>query len=248
MKIIICEDNNTHRQFLYSQIMNYAAFHEPSIEIALCVSNPEEVLTYTANHQADCYFLDIELDSSLNGMELATEIRKRDPLASIIFVTTHADKLKLTFTYKLAALDFIVKDEPEKLSKQVVSALKAAFIKYKQMGNTDESIFFQIKIGERIKNILLDDIYFFETAPQIHKIELHGKNGYYEFYGKLKDLEKLDDRFFRCHKSFIINLQHVTEVNNKQRTVTMTDGSMCHISFRAMGELHRRIKTKSYVC
>lgn len=242
VKVIICEDNNRQRQFLHSQITNYATFHEPSIEIVLSASDPEEVLTYTTKHRADCYFLDIELNNELDGLDLATEIRKRDPLASIIFVTTYADKLKLTFTYKVAALDFIVKDEPKKLSKQVIAALKAAFAKYKQLGSTTEDHIFQIKIGERIKNILLEDIYFFETATQIHKVELHEKHGYYEFYSKLKELENLDDRFYRCHKSFIINLQHVQEINIKKRTVKMPDNSIIPVSYRAMGELQKKIQ------
>lgn len=241
MRIILCEDDDLQRNFLHKTITNYALFHEPSIEIVLSASQPDEVLSYLEQRQADCYFLDIELNHPLNGMDVAVEIRKRDPLATIIFITTHADRLKLTFTYKLAALDFIVKDTPEQISKQVIEVLQVAFNKYKQLGEFDQSEMLQIKIGERIKNIKIHDIYFIETSSSPHKLELHEKNGYYEFYGKLKEFEELAKSLYRCHKSFLINLQHVKELNAKERTVTMANGAVCSISFRLFRELQRRL-------
>ncbi|EGQ26269.1 LytTR family DNA-binding domain-containing protein [Mammaliicoccus sciuri] len=242
MRVIICEDNPVQKEFIYKEIMNYASFHEPSIEVVLCTSTPDDVLTYLDHYQADCYFLDIELDHQLDGMDLAVTIRKRDPLATIIFITTHADRLKLTFTYKLAALDFIVKDTPNQIAAQVKEALESAFEKYTQLGEVDSSEVIQIKIGERIKNIRLQDIYYFETSAIPHKITVYEKNGYYEFYGRLKDFEEVSSSFYRCHKSLLINLQHVNELDKKKRTVTMTNGAICDISFRASGELQRRIR------
>ncbi|RAZ67295.1 LytR/AlgR family response regulator transcription factor [Planococcus maitriensis] len=241
MKVIICEDEQNQRHFLQTTIMNYAAFYETSIEIVLSASQPEEVVTYLSNHRADCYFLDIEFGTTMNGIDLASHIRQQDPLATIIFITTHADKLKLTFTYKLAALDFIIKDVPGELTEQVRNALKAAFAKYRQLGQTDATKYFQVHIGERIKNIKLDDIYYLETSPQPHKIELHEKNGYYEFYGKMKDFEKLGEDFFRCHKSYIVNLRHVKDINKKERTLTIANDAVCPVSFRMMRELQIRI-------
>lgn len=241
MRVILCEDDDLQRQFLHKTITTYSLFHEPSIEIVLSASQPDEVLSYLEQGQADCYFLDIELNHPLNGMDVAVEIRKRDPLSTIIFITTHADRLKLTFTYKLAALDFIVKDTPDQISAQVIEVLQVAFNKYKQLGEFDQSSMMQIKIGERIKNIKIQDIYYIETSPNPHKLALHEKNGYYEFYGRLIDFEGIGESFYRCHKSFLINLQHVKELNNKERTATMTNGAICSSSFRLFRELQRKL-------
>ncbi|WP_153732825.1 LytR/AlgR family response regulator transcription factor [Sporosarcina obsidiansis] len=241
MRVVICEDNLVQKEFIYKEIMNYASFHEPSIEVVLCTSTPDEVVTYLDHYQADCYFLDIELDHQLDGMELAVEIRRRDPVAHIIFITTHADRLKLTFTYKLAALDFIVKDTPEQIASQVIEVLQVAFEKYTQLGEANSSEVIQIKIGERIKNIHLQDIYYLETSTVPHKITLYEKNGFYEFYGRLKDFEAISTSFYRCHKSFLINLRHVREVDKKKRIVMMPNGAKCDISFRAFRELQSRL-------
>lgn len=173
-------------------------------------------------------------------MDLASKIREHDPFADIIFFSMHADKLKLTFKYKLAALDFIVKEHVQ-LSEQVIEALQASFLKYQQLGNKDGTKFIQIKIGERIQNIPYDEIYYFETSHQEHKIILHAVNGLYEFYGKLKEFENIDKRFFRCHKSFLINLQYVQNINKEQRKITMTNNKVCCVSFRKMKDLQAKI-------
>lgn len=241
MKVIVCEDNLIQRNFICKEIRNYASFHETSIELVLCTSTPDEVLAYLNTNQADCYFLDIELDHQLDGMDLAMKIRRKDPLANIIFITSHADRLKLTFTYKLAALDFIVKDTPDQVAFQIKDVLQAAFRKYIQLAEAVPTEVIQIKIGERIKNIAIQDIYYFETSVIPHKLMLYEKNGFYEFYGRLKDFESLNTTLYRCHKSFLINLQHVKELDKKKRTVTMLNGAICIISFRAFRELQSRL-------
>lgn len=80
--------------------------NHPSVEIVLVVSNAEEVLNFLEQNNADCYFLVIELGSGSNGIQLASEIKKKDPLASIILITDYSETLKLTFKYKIAALDY----------------------------------------------------------------------------------------------------------------------------------------------
>lgn len=175
-------------------------------------------------------------------MELAGIIRERDPLANIIFISMHADRLKLTFKYKLAALDFIVKEEGHaQIEVQINEALQVAFNKYKQLGNNDEVRFIQIEVGNRIVNISYEDIYYFETAAQTHKIVLHKVNGYYEFYGRLKEYANIDERFFLCHKSFIVNTHHIKYIDKEKREITMANGAICLASSRKMRELQARV-------
>ncbi|MBB4825456.1 two-component system response regulator AgrA [Sporosarcina luteola] len=245
MKVVICEDDQLQREQLLKEIQAYASFHEPSIEVVLCTGSPDEVLAYSQLQQADCYLLDIELNHQLDGMDIAMDLRKNDPLTSIIFITTHADRLKLTFSYKLAALDFIVKDTPKRISIQLREALQAAFATYKQIGQSEQLPMIQIEIGERIKNIKVQDIYYLETSSLPHKLSLYDRNGFYEFYGKLRDFEQLDGLLFRCHKSFLINLRHVREVNKKERTVLMANGATCDVSFRLIRELQKRLSLQT---
>lgn len=243
MKVVICEDDALHLEMIHSAIINYAMFERPSIEVVLWTQNPTDVLAYMKEYKADCYFLDIEFEQELTGIDLAKEIREKDPLANIIFVTTHAEQLKLTFTYKLAALDYIVKVQGQAFQEQLIHALEAAFIKYEKIGIIENVPMFQVKMGERIKNISFDDIYFFITAPQAHKIELHCKQGNFEFYGKVKELpSQLDERFYRCHQSCIVNVQHIEELDQRNRTVIIVNREECPVSYRAMKQLKRKME------
>lgn len=67
-----------------------------------------DAATERGYHQV--FFLDIEIKGEeKKGLEVAQAIRKKDPNASIIFVSTHSEFLPVTFRYKVAALDFIDK-------------------------------------------------------------------------------------------------------------------------------------------
>lgn len=232
MKIVICEDDARQRKFLQSTIVQSTLFQYDDVEIVLIASNPSEVFAYLQENRVDCFLLDIELQHEINGLELADTIRRNDPLATIIFITTYADKLKLTFTYKVAALDFLVKNEPN-LAEKLVETLHIAYQKYQTIHSQQVDKTFQVRIGEHIKIIPFEDIYYFATSPNAHKIELREKYGVYEFFSNLKDIEmQLDERFFRCHRGYIVNLQQIQTIDTTYRTITMKNGSMCHFSFR----------------
>ncbi|AHN24005.1 response regulator transcription factor [Lysinibacillus sphaericus] len=234
MRVIICEDDISQRQFILNEIVQYANFHLPGTEVVLCASSGAEVLSYINQYPADCYFLDIDLEGIMCGLELASLIREKDSLANIIFVTMFADKLRLTFKYKIAAMDYIVKDpDKEIFQENLTLALNTAYQRYVSIGQQSDRVnMLQIKVGENIKNIKYANIYYLETATVAHKLRLHTKDGTYEFYGKLKDYEKLDSRFRRCHNSYLINIDYMIEFSPKERMLTMSNGHKCLVSFR----------------
>lgn len=243
MKVILCEDNKQLLQKLTTYIQNYAMIEENSIEVVLQCSNPMELLSYIQSNKADCYFLDIDLGSEINGMDLAKQIRQVDPIASIIFVTTHSEMLHLTFAYRVEALDFIIKDDFSELKPNVINALKTAYDKYEKIGNHVSTRYYQIKIGEFVKNIDLQHLLYFKAADTAHKINLYTLHGQFEFYQSLNEIENSDDSFFRCHKSYIINLKNIKEVNLKTKNILMKNGVQCPLSFRKIKVLKEHLKS-----
>ena len=64
---------------------------------------------------------------------------------------------------------------------------------------------------------------------------LHYDNKVIEFYGKMKELERtLDNRFCRCHTSFIINKEKIKEINIKNRIAYLVNNKKCLISTRGI--------------
>lgn len=202
------------------------------VDVILATSNPDEVLSYIEHQRADCFFIDIDLKHSTNGMDLATRIRQEDPICSIVFVTTHSEMSFLTFIYKIAALDFIIKDDFDMLKSRLLSTLQEAYSRYQKIGEQTTVKKLQIKVLGQTRNIDYQDIYFFEASPNLHKIILHLANEQIEFYGRLKSYEELSDEFYRCHKSFIVNKTHIETIDTKTRLITMTNGGVCFASNR----------------
>lgn len=232
MKVIICEDNLVQLENIETIIKNYAMMEGNGIEVVLSTTNPEEVVQFLKYSKADCYFLDIDLNHELTGITLGSKIRENDPIASLIYITTHAEMTYLTFIYKLAALDFIIKDDADILKEKVLSTLKEAYRRYLKVGEQAEVQKLQIKMTGRTYNIDFDDVYFFEASTSAHKIVLHLENEHIEFYGRLKNYEHLHQDLYRCHKSFIVNKTKISRVDSKERIIHLNNGEICYASAR----------------
>ena len=94
---------------------------------------------------------------------------------------------------------------------------------------------FSVKVNEKVFTIDYDDILFFETSSNVNKISLHCKNRQMEFLGKMKEVEKeVDGRFYRCHRSFLVNKDNMREIDFQNRVIYMANGDQCLLSFRMM--------------
>ncbi len=114
--IYICEDNEKQLLAIKQKIENYVAMEQLDMQITVASQKPEDIVQQ-ARHSKNCglYFLDIDLkNSEMNGFLMAQEIREIEPRCFIVFVTSHIELCAYTFRYKVEALDFIMKDEPEK--------------------------------------------------------------------------------------------------------------------------------------
>ena len=243
MRVLLCEDNENQLFQMAKYIEDYAMVEDNGIEIVLKATDPYEVLAFIDSTEVDCFFLDIDLGSDITGMDLAKKIRNKNPFSSIIFVTTHSDMLQMTFTYHVEALDFIIKDEMKALKMNVIKALAKAYEKYCVIGEKDHTRYYQLKIGEFVKNIPLNDILFFQAASTSHKIVIHTSQGRFEFYHTLKQIEQEETSFFRCHQSYVVNMDNIVEMNRKERKVMMRNGESCPVSFRRFKALEEKNQT-----
>ena len=66
------------------------------------------------------------------------------------------------------------------------------------------------------KKLFLDDIYYFEIKGRI--VDAHGPEGIFTYYGRMGELEnRLQEKgFFRCHKSYLVNLKYVDGYNRQE--------------------------------
>lgn len=241
LPVYICDDDENQLQHFKKLVSNTIMIEDMDASIVCTTSSPYQLLSYLTEHKTpSLYFLDINLNTSMDGFSLAREIRKYDPRGFIVFVTVHSELSYLSFKYKVEAMDYIIKGSKELSSRMRECILKALEL-YTLPTNTIQKAI-ALKIDGRIISMKLPDIYCIETSTEAHKIRIYKRNGYTELFYSLKKIEKLlDDSFFQCHKSCIINLSHVKEVNIKNCLVTLENGKVCPVATRIVKTLALRL-------
>lgn len=104
--------------------------------------------------------LDIQLSTDINGIKLGSEIRKHDPVGNIIFVTSHSELTYLTFVYKVAAMDFIFKDDPAELRTRIIDCLETAHTRLQLLSRDNSVETIELKRGSNSVYVQYDDIMF----------------------------------------------------------------------------------------
>ena len=244
LNVFICEDNTIERNKFKKIIKDIIMIENLDMDVSLSTGNPEDILSYLDNNSVSgLYFLDIDLKNKINGLKLAEKIREYDPRGFIVFVTTHAEMSYLTFIYKVEAMDYIIKDNYPNIRKRIHECILNANKKFSSKV-TDLQKNLTLKLEDKIISIEFDNILFIETSQTIHKIILHAKDRNIEFYSKMKDIEeKLDNRFYRCHRSYLINKDNIKEINKNERIVYMTNDEECLISTRLLKGLLRELES-----
>ncbi len=235
LSIVICEDNETQRKEITKCIEDIIMIENLDMKIALSTESPKDIIEYLKKNEiSGLYFLDVDLNSDVNGIKLAEVIREYDPRGFIVFVTTHAEMSYLTFIYKVEAMDYIIKDKPEAVKERIHECILNAHKKYSSKA-TEMQKNFTIKAQDKIISIEYNKILFFETSNIIHKVLLHAVDRQIEFYAKMKDIEeKLDERFYRCHRSFLVNKDNIKEIDKNNRVLYMTNGQECLVATRLL--------------
>ena len=228
MNIFICEDNKEQRKNLEKTIKKILIKRNISGRIKLSTNSAYEVLDYiNESEEEGVYFLDIDIGQDINGIELASKINEIDKNAIIIMITSYQNMSHLIFKYHIRAVDYIVKGDVVSVYKRVEECL--TFID-KNLKNHIDNEYITIENNQCLEKVKYSDIIFFETTKK-RTIALHTHNSHIEFRGTLKEIEdKLDKRFSRCHRSFIVNKDKVIRLDKKQRILFMEDGSKCFVS------------------
>ncbi|WCG34484.1 LytR/AlgR family response regulator transcription factor [Companilactobacillus farciminis] len=241
--VFVCEDDTKQREEIVKYIENYLLIENLDMKLRLATDNPHKITDYLQENKVDrsLYFFDIDLDSDINGLELAAQIRKKNLNCEIVFITVHTEMVFLTFKYQLEALDFILKDSPEDIQKRVVNAIDTCYKKFIDHESESED-YYQIKTGEHIRSVRVQDILFFESSPVPHKVIAHLRNGQFEFYSTIKEIEDENKLFYRCHKSYVVNVNNIKSINRHTRELTMINDEKALASVMATRTLIKRLK------
>lgn len=144
-------------------------------------------------------FLDIQMEHP-DGMETARLLRQRDSHSLLIFVTVLKDRVFDVFP--LEAFDYLLKPlDRERFQRTMDRAMRWL--------ERDAAKNLMIQRGSDCEVVLLSDILYCEVLGR--KVYLHKKDGIVvDYYDRLEDVEqRVDSRFFKCHRSYLVNLDYV---------------------------------------
>jgi len=183
------------------------------------------------------------LQSEINGIELAAEIKKLDVSATIVFVTTHSKMVGYTFKLKIETMEYILKEwHIDNIEQRIIDCIDIAYERLPDLKHSNAK-YFSVKMGAQQINVPYNDILYFETS-HLHrnKIMLHRVNGLLEFYGVINDLTDVDPAFCKCHRSYVVNINHVIQINSAQRELELSDGTVVPIARQKVAEVRKLIK------
>ncbi len=199
--IAVCDDE----AYMSDQIQKMASdfFRSKNVETAILqFSSGTELLKY--KKPIDILFLDIQMED-LDGMETARKLRKRKFQGFLIFITVLKELVFQSF--EVQAFDYLVKPVEE---GQFQKTMERLFSSMKQAGEAN----LLIQKGYESHIISLEEIVFCEIIDR--KIYLHlASSGLIDYYDRIEHLEaRLGSSFFRCHRSYLINLKYLKSYKN----------------------------------
>lgn len=166
----------------------------------------------------DIIFLDIQMEHP-DGMETAKMLRQQKNHSLLIFVTVLKECVFQAF--EVEAYDYLVKPlDRSHFRRTMDRALKTL------EQRTEKSIV--VRHGTSCEVVLLSQIVYCEV--QGRKIYIHQEDGKVsDYYEKLKDFEQhVDGRFFRCHRSYLVNLEYIRGCHDGQ--VILSQGDIIPVS------------------
>ena len=231
IKILIVEDNVIIADDMQSML------EEIGYEIVDNVIVYEQAVEVLKNQQVDLVLIDIILASDKTGIDLGKHIRENYDIP-FIFVTSNSDRATVENAKTVKPNGYLVKPfEQQDLYTSIEIAL-SNFI-YGKQGSGGDRLNQDINEDVPMSNSILKDSIFVKKQHLYYRIQfgdiqfIKADNVYLEVNtvdkkflvrSPLKDyLEKLpQNKFYRAHKSYIVNVDHIDAINSKDIMINNT--------------------------
>lgn len=248
LNAILIDDEKGSLESLSYELREYC----PEVNVIASCKDPKEGLKLIQKLSPDLIFLDIEMPE-MNGFELLQQLP--DPSFHVIFVTAYDQFAIRAFDFN--AVDYVLK--PVRKTK-LISAVQKVVERQQPVldKNGLDALLQNIRVqthSSGLENIALPTHDGF-TMVHINDITyLHAESNYTWIYlttqkkylitKTLKDMEHMLNfpQYFRPHKSFLVNLNHVDRyIRGQGGYMVMKDGMQVPVARAQKVELLRLLK------
>ena len=194
-----------------------------------------EAKEFLNREPVDAVFCDINMPD-LNGMDFVKSLAA-PPL--IVFTTAYSEYAVEGF--KVNAVDYLLKPfglddfrrAANRLKERLEASPVAAPVAEMPQSNAEEDDTIFIKTDYKVVKIAISDIRYIEGMSEYLKVWVEGElKPIITLLSMKKMEERLPDYFMRIHRSFIINLNKIQEVN-KNRVIMDSD------TYLPIGDLYK---------
>ena len=217
LNFVICDDNKTALNKTSKMVESILINNNLNGQVILTATNPDETLQFVKENQVDVLLLDIQLKSSKTGIDLAREIREFNKNCYLIFITAHLEYAMIA--YKLKTFDYLPKPITVERLEETIFRL------FDDVNSTSKTY---LKIDS--KNTIIDENEINYIKRDGMKLVYHTKNKDFTTYSSFNKIqEMLPKNFVRCHKSFITNINRISNIDAKNNKILFFDNSSCEI-------------------
>ena len=216
LNFVLCDDNLLVLDRLSSMFESIFLNNNYDAHIVFKSGNSSEILDYISKNHTDVLVLDINLKSDISGLELAEKIRETNKNMYFIFITGHLEYSMLA--YKVKTFDYLAKPiTKERLEETLVRLFNDLYNSPKSYINIDSKQFVE-----------QSDILFIKRDGM--KLVFYTKSKIYTAYNSFSKLEGcLPDNFIRCHKSYIVNVNNISNLDITTNTIFFENNQKCYI-------------------
>ncbi len=233
--VIIVDDEFPARELLREYVSKI-----PSLNLLATCSNVIEALKEMSSNHVDILILDIQMPE-ITGFEFAKTMESR---AGVIFTTAYSDYAVDAFS--IGAADYLLKPFSFERFNQAIEKAKSQ-LSLLNNDKANETVqepkpvkdFIMVKADYKLYKINYDDILYIEGQHEY--VTFHTKQQRVTALFSLKDLESMlpSSKFIRIHKSYIISLDHIQDIEKNSVTVA---GTQLTIGGNHRDELLKRLQ------
>lgn len=206
LRIAVCDDSPQFLQIAVDLINKWSGQRDIPVELHT-FGNGDELLEASVNTRFDIVFLDIIMPL-VNGMDTARELRQKDKVIRIVFLTS-SPEFALD-SYGVKAQGYLLKPVSYEKIKEALDDCAEFFVK------EPENIVLKTQLG--YQKLYIHNIEFVEA--QNKKVIFYLSDGksvqsaepLYHFENILTD----ENGFFKCHRSYLVHMKNVDHFNNTE--------------------------------
>lgn len=217
LNFVICDDDIHMLNRLSSLFEKAFILGDFDAQIVFKTTDYNKLISYISNNPINVVVLDIEFaGSKTNGLDIAYKIRKINKNCYLIFTTSHFEYVMQAYKYK--TFDYLIK------SAITVDAINDTLVRlFEDVSNPHNNF---LRLDNKGTFVDLTDIQFIEKSGV--RIIYHGSRKDFITYNSFNKIN-LPSNFARCHKSYIANINNITNISLTDNSITFKNGSVCYI-------------------